>query len=91
MEHTLRSPWSLRPWKNKQCIIHGNEVISEKPLWRAKNLVLPKSYKSRNPKSWKLIHKKYGVQSETSLLLNYGKVSSLSVEMWESSLPESSS
>ena len=42
-----------------------------------KNLILPKSYRFHNPKTWKHIDEIFGLQSETSLLINCGKVSSL--------------
>ena len=44
-----------------------------------------------NPKTCKNIHKIFGIQSETSLLINCAKVSSLSIEKWGSSWPENSS
>ena len=53
--------------------------------------LLPKNYRSHNPKTWKHIHKMFGIQSETSLLINCGKISSLSTKKWGNSWPERSS
>ena len=36
--------------------------------------LLPKNYRSHNPKTWKHIHKIFGIQLATLLLINCGKV-----------------
>ena len=51
--------------KNKQSIIPGNKVVSGKPCGGGENLVLPKSQRSHNPKTWKHILKRFGIYSKT--------------------------
>ena len=55
------------PRKDKQCSIPIN-------LWRVKKLLLYKKKRSYNPESFQCNHKKFGTQSETSLLVNCGKI-----------------
>ena len=71
------------PRKDKQCSIPIN-------LWRVKKLLLYKKKRSYNPESFQCNHKKFGTQSETSLLVNCGKIFSLSSKKWGNSRPESS-
>ena len=70
----------FKKFKNKNRIIPRNRFISEKQSWGVKNLVLFKSQRSHNSKTGKHIHKIFGVQSETSLLINCRKLSTLSAK-----------
>ena len=54
-------------------------------------LVLSQNKSPYNLETFECNHKKLGTQSETSLLINCGKVFSLSSKKWWSSWPESSS
>ena len=56
-----------------------------------KKLVLSQNKRSYNLETFKRNHKKLGTQSETSLLINYGKIFSLPSKKWGRSWPESSS
>ena len=60
----------------KQFIISKNKVVRSKPTWTVKKI----SFQVKNPKTWKHIHKMFGIQSEISLLINCGKLSSLSTK-----------
>ena len=66
------------PWKDKQCIIPLNEVITGKSLWGVKKLVLSQNKRPYNLETFECNHKKLGTESETSLLINCGKLFSLS-------------
>ena len=65
--------------------------INKKSLWGEKKLVLSQNKRSHNLETFERNHKKFGTQSGTSLLINCGKVFSLSSKKWGSSWPESSS
>ena len=56
-----------------------------------KKLVLSQNKRCYNLETFKRKHKKFGTQSETSLLINCGKLFSLPSKKWGSSWPESSS
>ena len=58
---------------------------------REKKLVLSQNKRSHNLETFEHKHKKFGTQSETSLLINCGKICSLSSKKLGSSWPESSS
>ena len=58
------------PWKDKQCSIPINEVISGKSLqWGGVGLVLSQNKRPYNLETFKFNHKKFGTQSDTSLLI----------------------
>ena len=76
----------FKSFKNKKCIIPRSKYISGKPPRGFKDLLFPKSQWFQNPKTGKHIDKIFGIQSETSLLINYRKISSLSTEKWGESL-----
>ena len=67
----------FRTFKNKQCIIPRNKVISGKCPWGLRIEYFPKV---KDPKTGKYIHKVFGIHSETSLLINCRKFSSLATE-----------
>ena len=73
----------FKTFRNKQCIIPRIKVFSG-----VKNIVLPNRSRSHNAKTGKHIHKIFGIWSETSMLINFRKVSSFSAEKWLSSWPE---
>ena len=79
MAHTSRNLWSLGLSKNKQCIIPRNKVISGKCLWALRIEYFPKV---KDPKTGKYIHKVFGIHSETSLIINCRKLSSLATKKW---------
>ena len=73
----------FKVFRNRRCIIPRIKVFSG-----VKNIILPKRSRSHNAKTGKHIHKIFGLWSETSMLINFRKVSSLSTEKWRSSWPE---
>ena len=66
-------------------------LINRKPLWGEKKLVLSQNKRPYNLETFECNHKKLGTESETSLLINCGKLFSLSSKKWRSSWPKSSS
>ena len=76
--HISKSMISMMPWKDKQCITPINEFISGKSLWGVEKLVLSQNKSPYNLETFECNHKKLGTQSETSLLINSGKVFILS-------------
>ena len=61
-------------------------------VWgEVKKLVLSQNKRPYNLETFECNHKKLGTESETSLLINCGKLFSLSSKKWQSSWPESSS
>ena len=83
------------PLKDKQSIIPINEVITGKSLLGGKGgggggglvkkLVLSQNKRPYNLETFECNHKKLGTESETSLLINCGKLSSLPSKKWRSS------
>ena len=73
----------FKVFRNRRCIIPRIKVFSG-----VKNIILPRRSRSHNAKTGKHIHKIFGIWSETSMLINFRKVSSLSTEKWRSSWPE---
>ena len=84
LAHMSRYLWYFRSSKNKQCSIRRSKIISGKPPLRSTKMECFQTFKSPNSKMWNHIHKIFDIQSETSLLISYGKVSSLSTEKWGS-------
>ena len=58
---------------------------------REQKLVFSQNKRSHNLETFEPNHKEFGTQSETSLLINCGKLFSLPSKKWGSSWPESSS
>ena len=74
--------------------IHASGVVFKRVLEcqiRNSFLVLSQNKRCYNLETFKRKHKKFGTQSETSLLINCGKLFSLPSKKWGSSWPESSS
>ena len=83
---------------NEECTIlntiHASGVVFKRVLEcqiRNSFLVLSQNKRCYNLETFKCKHKKLGTQSETSLLINCGKLFSLPSKKWGSSWPESSS
>ena len=66
-------------------------LINRKPLWGEKKLVLSQNKRPYNLETFECNHKKLGTETETTSLINCGKVFSLPSKKWWSSWPESSS
>ena len=58
---------------------------------KEKKLVFSQNKRSHNLETFEPNHKEFGTQSGTSLLINCGKLFSLSSKKWASSWPESGS
>ena len=74
----------LNYWKNNACSIPINEVICRKTPRRAKKSIHFQNKRTHNLETIEGIHKKNATLLETSLLKNYGKLSSLSPKNWGS-------
>ena len=79
--------WSQSPQKQKPCSIPISKVICVKPPWSEKTVPF-KNKSSHNLETLKWIHAKCVALSQTLLLLNYGKFSSLSPKHWGSLYPK---